>query len=261
MTPRKHLFPYLPQLILLWAATAPVRAETGKALFENLCVSCHSFGNTDDKEIIDLKPAVSQRSPDWMLKIITNPEKLTSQKDPIQLELIKKYGTEMPNLEISQTDARKILEFMKSESAMVAPAVKEKPAEIVVTPELLFQGKAWFTGRQPLAKGGAACLACHSLRVQGISGGNLARDLTTLYSRMGETRVRRMLESLKFPVMKNMYIDHPLSAEEIEALTALLKDAGAYPGKSAFPVFPCTGLGVFALIFGLLFFINKRRTG
>ena len=52
---------------------------------------------------------------DWLERVIVEPDKLTAEKDPVQLELVKKYGYEMPNLGISRDDARKIIAYLAEE--------------------------------------------------------------------------------------------------------------------------------------------------
>ena len=192
--------------------------------------------------------------------------RLTAEKDPAQLELVKKFGMEMPNLGVSREDAQKIAAFLGAGAPVQAgtpPAGGEvKPseapeAETVVTKELLLTGVALFTGKQPFAKGGAPCVSCHRLSYPGINGGALGADLTGLYGKMGESGVRGVLKSLGFPVMKKIYAERPLNDEEMTALTALFKDAAARKHTQSDP-YPPAGLAFFALclVAAILF---KRR--
>ena len=257
-------------LLVLLCATSTARAESAKELFEQQCASCHTIGGGDSGGP-DLKGVAAKRPAEWLVKVIAEPDKLTAEKDPTQLELIKKYGMEMPNIGVSRDDAEKIVDFLKEGDAAAAgsaPGVAaasgdaaaagtEKPADVVVTPELLAQGRDLFTGKARFAKGGASCLSCHALRYPGVNGGALAADLTGLYGKMGENGVRGVLKSLSFPVMKKIYADHPLTDEEITALTALFKDASAAKQPASDP-YPLAGLGFFALcIVGAIMF--KRR--
>src|SRR5690242_7978655 len=72
-------------------------AQEGKDLFQKQCVSCHTIGGGDSVGP-DLKDVGAKRSADWLVRIITEPDKLTAEKDPAQSELVKKYGMEMPKL-------------------------------------------------------------------------------------------------------------------------------------------------------------------
>jgi mono/diheme cytochrome c family protein len=256
-------------LLVLVCAAGPARAESAKELFEQQCASCHTIGGGDSGGP-DLKGVAAKRPAEWLVKVIAEPDKLTAEKDPTQLELIKKYGMEMPNVGVSRDDAKKIVDFLKEGDAAAgsapgaaaasgdaAAAGSEKPADVVVTPELLAQGRDLFTGKARFAKGGASCLSCHALRYPGVNGGALAADLTGLYGKMGENGVRGVLKSLSFPVMKKIYADRPLTEEEITALTALFKDASAAKQPASDP-YPLAGLGFFALcIVGAIMF--KRR--
>jgi mono/diheme cytochrome c family protein len=257
----------LPLLfILALCIPAVTAADTGKELFEKQCASCHTIGGGDSGGP-DLKGVGAQRSVAWLERVIIEPDRLTAAKDPVQLELVKKYGFEMPNLGISRDDAGKIIAFLK-EGAPAAAATgtatssaeqpEGKSADMAPTPELIAAGKAFFTGRKPFAKGGAPCVACHAFRYPGIRGGNLAADLTGLYTKMGEQGVRGVLKSLKFPVMKKVYADRPLTDDESTALIAFIKDAAVQKGAGSPPLFPLTGVALFALLM-IALTLYKRR--
>ena len=102
-------------------------------------------------------------------------DKLTADKDPIQLGLVKRYGGEMPNLGMSRKDAKKIIAYLQEVSPVPSPSgtsppaePSPKPVETVATPELVAQGRVLFTGGQPFANGGAPCMACHGFGVAGV---------------------------------------------------------------------------------------------
>lgn len=257
------------------------RADSGKELFAKHCASCHTIGGGDAGGP-DLKGVGAARPADWLVRIITEPDKLTAAKDPDQLALVKKYGFEMPNLGISRDDARAIVAYLQEQAGGAAgkgekskgaapsaesgqapaPSAPEaaQPAETVVTPELAAKGKALFTGALPFAKGGAPCGACHRLNYPGVTGGTLAVDLSDHFEGMGEQGFRGVLKSLSFPIMKKVYADRPLTDEEITALVAFAKDAAARKAPPPRPVYPAAGFGLFAcLIIGLTLY--KRRIG
>ncbi len=105
---------YLFLLVLLAAGTA--QADAGKDLFEKQCASCHTIGGGDGGGP-DLKGIGAKRSQEWLIRVIAEPDKLTAEKDPTQLELIEKYGFEMPNVGVSRADAAKIVAFLGGGSA------------------------------------------------------------------------------------------------------------------------------------------------
>ena len=241
----------------------PVWADPGKELFDKQCASCHSIGGGDGGGP-DLKGVTEKRQADWLVRIIVEPDKLTAAKDPVQVELVKKAGFEMPNLGISSDDAKKIIAYLAGASSTTAstnPApAKEKP-ETAVTPELIALGKALFTGSKALTKGGAPCLSCHTFTYPGITGGNLsAADLGNSYQKMGDSGMKGALKALKFPTMKKIYADRPLTDDEIAALMALFKDSILQKGGAAPSAFPMAG-GVLFVLLLLGLSLYKRRIG
>ena len=258
---------YLPPILLV-AMAGHAQADAGKELFEAKCTSCHTVGGGDGVGP-DLKGVGVRRSTDWVLGVITEPDKLTAQKDPTQLELTKKYGMEMPNLGVNRDDALKIVTFLQAgteqastkEGATPAPATAVPPAEgrkeALPTKELLSTGRALFTGKELFVKRGAPCVSCHSLRYPGINGGTLAADLTGLYTKMGENGVHGVLKSLSFPVMKNIYAQRPLTDDEATALVALFKDAAGREQAQCDP-YPLSGLGFLGLFIALTIYVKRR---
>jgi mono/diheme cytochrome c family protein len=240
--------------------SAPALADSGKELFEKRCAGCHTIGGGDSTGP-DLKGVEGNRSADWLEKIIVEPEKLTSEKDPVHLGLVKKYGVEMPNVGISRTDARKIVAYIK-EVSLLAPgaAPVSKPADTPATPELVALGKALFTGAMPLENGGAPCSACHSFVSSGVRAGTLAVDLSRRIEAIGEQGLRAMLKSLNFPIMRIIYADKPLTEEEITALVVFSKDAVARKTAPAPKYYPATGVAIFVCLIGG-FALYKRRVG
>jgi mono/diheme cytochrome c family protein len=247
-------------LILLLTTSMTVGADEGKALFAKECADCHSIGGGDSGGP-DLQGVVEKRQADWLLRVIVEPDKLSAEKDPLQAELVEKSGYEMPNVGISADDARKIIAYLAvaggAGATTSAPVAAQ--AETMVTPELIAQGKALLTGRTKLANGGAPCLSCHPFTYPGLFGGNLSTaDLSASYQRMGDTGMKGALKALKFPTMKKIYADRPLTDAEVAALMAIFKDSVAQKGKSS-SFFVAGGALFVLLILGLAFY--KRRIG
>lgn len=249
-------------LLVVFAAISPVAwADQGKDIFDKQCAGCHSIGGGDGGGP-DLKGIVAKRTHEWLESVIIEPNKLSANKDPIQVELVKKYGYEMPNLGIGHEDALKIIAYISSvDGAGTAKTVPPATEQIAtaVTPELIAQGKALFTGSTRLAKGGAPCLSCHPITYPGISGGNLSKaDLSKSYQKMGDSGMKGALKALKFPTMKKIYADKPLTDDEVAALMALFKDSAAEKGGGASSLFPFAGGALFViLLIGLSLY--KRR--
>jgi mono/diheme cytochrome c family protein len=251
-------------LILPFFLSGPAWADSGKEFFEKECAGCHTIGGGDSGGP-DLKGITGKRPAAWLERVIVEPDKLAAEKDPVQLGLVKQYGGEMPNLGISRDDAKKILVYLKNVSPVpsssgTAPSADPapKPVETVVTPELVAQGKALFTGDKPFANGGAPCTACHGFGYAGVTGGTLAVDLGKRVEGGGEQGFRGMLKSLNFPIMRRIYADKPLTDGEITALVAFSKDAIARKAVPACTHYPVTGVVLFVcLIAGMTLY--KRR--
>ncbi|HLN91899.1 MAG TPA: c-type cytochrome [Patescibacteria group bacterium] len=251
-------------LILVIFFSAPAWADSGKELFEKECSGCHTIGG-GDSGAPDLKGITGKRPADWLERVIVEPDKLTADKDPVQLGLVKQYGGEMPNLGMSRKDAKKILAYLQdasqvpSSSDTAQPAEPgSKPVETVVTPELVAQGRALFTGGKPFANGGAPCTGCHGFGYAGVPGGNLAVDLGMRIEGISEQVFRGKLKSLNFPIMRKMYADKPLTDGEITALVVFAKDAVARKVPPGGTYYPVRGLAIFVcLIAG--FTLYKRR--
>lgn len=87
-------------------------AKEGKALFEQLCTACHK----PNEKLLGPAPKgiLERRSPEWVMNMIINPDEMI-QKDPIAKQLLTEAnGIPMANQNVSQEDARKILEYFRT---------------------------------------------------------------------------------------------------------------------------------------------------
>ncbi|MDX5505786.1 MAG: cytochrome c [Bacteroidota bacterium] len=90
----------------------PALAEQGKELFESKCTACHKV----DKRYIGpaLQGVTERRTPEWIMNMILNPENMI-QKDPIAKELLAEAnGAPMANQNLTEDQARLILEYFRS---------------------------------------------------------------------------------------------------------------------------------------------------
>ena len=86
-------------------------ADAGKAIVDMKCTACHQL---NDKRLVGpgFQGVTNRRRPEWIMNMITNVDVMLEQ-DPTAQKLLEECLTRMPNQNISQTDARGILEFMR----------------------------------------------------------------------------------------------------------------------------------------------------
>jgi hypothetical protein len=95
--------------------TRPLNAQwvtEGKSIAEVKCQSCHRL--TAEKLVGPGWLGVSsRRKPEWIVNMITNVEVML-EKDPAAQKLLEECLVRMPNQNLSKDEARKVLEFMRS---------------------------------------------------------------------------------------------------------------------------------------------------
>lgn len=98
-------------------------AEKGKVIFEAKCVACH---RTTDQKIVGpgLKGVTTKRSPAWILNMITNPVEMT-QKDPTAKALLAEHLTQMTFQDVSDEEAKQILEYLRQNDSEGAEQAKK----------------------------------------------------------------------------------------------------------------------------------------
>ena len=86
--------------------------EEGKALFDANCGACHK---TDKKYIGPApKDILERRTPEWVMNMIMNPTEMV-QKDPIAKQVLAEAnGAIMADQNITEDQARKILEYFRT---------------------------------------------------------------------------------------------------------------------------------------------------
>lgn len=91
-------------------ALNPTLAATGKTIFVAKCSACHKF---EERYVGPaLKGVTGRRQPEWIMNMILNPAEMT-QKDPVAKELLAEYMTQMSFQNVSQDEARQILEYFR----------------------------------------------------------------------------------------------------------------------------------------------------
>ncbi|MCB7482107.1 c-type cytochrome [Christiangramia sediminis] len=87
-------------------------ATKGKVIFDSKCLACHK----PDKKFIGPAPkgVLDRRSPEWVMNMMLNPEEMIL-KDPIAKQLLIEHnGSPMANQNLTEEEARQILEYFRT---------------------------------------------------------------------------------------------------------------------------------------------------
>jgi cytochrome c len=87
-------------------------ASLGKVVFKKMCTACHRV----EKKFIGPSPkgVLKRRTPEWVMNMILNPNEM-AQKDPLAKALLIEFnGSPMANQNLSEEDARAILEYFRT---------------------------------------------------------------------------------------------------------------------------------------------------
>ena len=99
-----------PVQSLQLSAINPALAEKGKTIFTTKCASCHKF---DQKYVgPPLYGVTKRRAPEWIMNQMLNPDKMIKE-DPISKALFAKYLVPMTFQNVTQDDARALLEYLR----------------------------------------------------------------------------------------------------------------------------------------------------
>jgi cytochrome c5 len=95
--------------------TSPLNAEWvtgGKNIYELKCQSCHRL--TEEKLVgPGWKNVTQRRKPVWIMNMVTNVDMML-ETDAEAQKLLEQCMVRMPNQNLGREDARKVLEFMRS---------------------------------------------------------------------------------------------------------------------------------------------------
>jgi hypothetical protein len=95
--------------------THPLNKEwvtAGNAIYEMKCQACHKL--TEEKLVgPGWRDVTKKRQPGWIMNMITNTEMMLD-KDPEAQKLLELCMVRMPNQNLTVEDARKVLEFQRS---------------------------------------------------------------------------------------------------------------------------------------------------
>lgn len=133
------------------------------------------------------------------------------------------------------------------------------------TQQAISDGASLFDGSTKMANGGSSCITCHNIASDDvISGGLLAKDLTDVYTRMGDAGVGAILGSPPFPAMASAFKNKDITPEEIVKLKAFLQyvdqESSTQTGDSMDAVFLMYGpFGLIVWLAFIYFFWHSRK--
>ena len=83
----------------------------GKNVYEVKCASCHKL--TDEKLVgPGFAKVTDRRTPEWIMNFVTNTDEMI-EKDAAAQKMLEECLVRMPNQNLSEQDARSVLEFMR----------------------------------------------------------------------------------------------------------------------------------------------------
>lgn len=260
--------------------------EPGEQVFQTTCFACHTIGGG---RLVgpDLAGVHERRSQEWLERFVKSSQSVINDGDEDAIALFEEFNRlPMPDAIASDEQIRQVLSYIETQSAIASVAANETTntvaaSETVTTggsenaamapeeppsEENIQIGQDLFQGNIRLVNGGPACNACHEVRNDAVIGGGiLARELTSVFTRMGGAGVRAILGSAPFPVMQAAYQDKSLSEQEVVALVAFLEyaDSEQYnhlPRDYGIGLFlsGIAGAGVLFVLFGFVWRGRKR---
>jgi len=260
------IFLLLDIMILMSGMAAA--AETGEEIFARICKACHTVGQG---KLVgpDLAGVSQRRTIEWIVPFVQSSQTVIKSGDADANALFEQYTKlVMPDNPLSRTEVMSVINYIEETAGDPTSVAEVLPTPLeTATEQDLARGAALFQGLERLASGGPACNSCHHVNVSGVMGGGaLGKDLTAVVARMPALGVQAILSSPPFPVMQQAYVTHPLSEDEIFALTAFLEKLHA---DQAAEVSSRYGLGVFfgglggmAVLLALfsMIWMNRKQT-
>lgn len=248
-------------------------AQDGEQIFKSTCAACHT---TTGKRLVGpgLANIQDKVTIEWFTKFVRSSQTLINSGDAAAVSIFEEYNKViMPDQALSDAEINAVFEYIVSKSPAkteVAAQEQETVAEEVIpfepTEADIVLGQNLFTGEQRFENGGPSCIFCHHLATDRIiPGGLLAKDLTTVFSRMGgDAGLTAILNAPPFPAMTEAYKNKPMTNDEIFAVTAFLGQVENESGtESAIAINPLLVYGFIAFFIWvgvvLLVWLHRKK--
>ena len=262
-----RLFTMSAALVALAALGAAIPADAlvdPPVYFKTNCSPCHTIGGG---RLVgpDLKGVNGRAERDWLLRFITDPQRMLASSDPYAKKLLAE-AKGIPMVKAAGIDAEiaaQLLDFIAAESGSGGSSMAGAKPLRERTPADIEYGEAIYLGGQKLRGGGPACISCHTVAGRGgLGGGRLGPDLTQVASRLGGANgLNNWLSAPPTPQMQANFLERPFGEDEIIGIVAFLEAAGAEGGAANKTTGLFASLGVAGAILNLLLFggIWKKR--
>jgi len=228
--------------------TLIVGQSEGEKLFKQICFTCHTIGKG---RLVgpDLANVQNRRPEEWIIRFVQSSQSVIKSGDQYANTLFNQYNKlVMPDNPYNADQIRAIIAYIKENSPpevsgvvsvatatiktktpppiaapVQAPAPGDRPLS-QATKEDIERGRNLFGGGARLTNQGPTCNSCHHVKNNTvIGGGALAKDLTTVFTRLNEAGVKAILSNPPFPAMKQAYHNRPLTKDEVFSLAAFLQ--------------------------------------
>jgi len=197
--------------------------QQGEEIFTTTCAVCHTVGGGN---LVgpDLEGVSDRRDEDWLIRFVQHSTEVVASGDSVAVALFEEFfSVPMPDQPLTDDQVRAVLAYVQSDAAVTTVAL-EPVAE--ATEQQILLGQALFQGHSRFTNGGPTCNSCHEVTNDAVIGGGLlARDLTTVFSRLGGPGVRAVVGSSPYPVMQAAYREKALTDDEVTALVGFLQKA------------------------------------
>lgn len=117
-------------------ANAPVLRNVGmgETLYRTRCTSCHTIGAEKDsleaKRSIgpDLAGVTFSRDRDWLIRWITEPDRMLAEKEPLAMSIFNAYNkVPMPNFHLSNQEVLALIDYIEEETVIQVKEHENQP--------------------------------------------------------------------------------------------------------------------------------------
>jgi protein SCO1/2 len=118
-----------------YAGATTIVFTKGQHLFATRCAACHTIGRGNGLGP-DLLGVAEARERAWLLRLISVPDQMLSEKDPLATALYIKFNkVQMPNLRLSEDDAAMLIDYIKAQTTALGANAPARTADGAAKPE------------------------------------------------------------------------------------------------------------------------------